>query len=109
MFWSDPQGDAIVSLTGYQLSLRIRQLQGEIVADELAARHVNLAIDKVHARTANKLGNKTIRWTVVNTQWGIKLLEFAFAHHGHAMGESHCFGLVMGYIDRSGAELMLEA
>src|SRR5918999_3763308 len=70
---------------------------------------LNSSVNKIHARTADKLRHETIRRSVVDIQWGVKLLKPAALHHRDARGECHRFGLIVRDVDCRGAELMLQS
>jgi hypothetical protein len=64
---------------------------------------------KIHARTADKLSDKTVSRTIIDVERRLELLQLTFIHHRNAMPQRHRFCLIVSYVDGSGPQLMLQA
>lgn len=60
--------------------------------------HKQLRIKEVHLRCAYKARNEQIFWIIENILWCAYLMNISVAHDDNAVAESHCLGLVVGYI-----------
>ena len=65
------------------------------------------AVHHVHRRRTDELGNEEVGWIVIDFGRRIELLEDALFEDGHAVGERHRLDLVVGHVDRRGAEARL--
>ena len=101
MLRAQPDRDRPARLAGLAV-----ERQGQI-ADRHAAR-VETAGDQVHRRRADKPGDKHRRRALVEVERRADLVDSAGVHHDEAVGQGHRLDLVVGDIERGGAELLLQ-
>src|SRR5262249_61120612 len=65
-------------------------------------------LDEVHRWRADEGGDEGVGGIAVNLLRRADLTDLAVVEDGDAVAKTHCLGLVMGHIDRSGAEIALK-
>ena len=68
----------------------------------------NRAFDNVHPWRADELRHKQVRGFVVDFQRRADLLDITVAHDDHCVGHCHGFDLVVGDVNRSGFQLLMQ-
>ncbi|EAR50929.1 hypothetical protein OG2516_13691 [Oceanicola granulosus HTCC2516] len=64
--------------------------------------------DEVHGRRADEAGDEAVRRAVVEVHRAADLLDQAAVHHHDPVGERHRLHLVVGDVDRRGAEPLVQ-
>ena len=60
------------------------------------------------ARNADEAEDELVLGVVINIQGGVDLLHYAELHNQNAVGQCHSLGLVMGYVNKCNAKLLLD-
>ncbi len=68
----------------------------------------HLALQHVHRRVADEERHEAVGRAFIDVGGRCQLLQLALTHHGDQVGHGERFGLVMGDIDRGGAEAVAE-
>jgi hypothetical protein len=76
-------------------------------ADHPAARLLDLGVEHVHGRAADEACDEQVHRAVVDLLRGVDLLQPALAHHRDPVAHGHGLDLVVGDVDRGGAEVVL--
>ena len=106
MLWADPE-DHLAPL------VQARPVrQGQAGPVHLHHRHAALfahhARQQVHGRRADEARDKDICRPVIQLQRGPHLGDMAVAHHHDAVGHGHRLDLVMGHVNRRGAQPLMQ-
>ncbi len=65
-------------------------------------------VDKIHLRRANKACYKDIVGELIEFLWGSDLHNIAIIHNYNAVSHCHGFSLVMGDVNESGIQLVMQ-
>ena len=64
--------------------------------------------NEVHGRRTDKAGNKAVRRPIVEIERAADLLNRAFVKHNDFVSHGHGFDLIVGHIDRCGAQTLVQ-
>lgn len=76
---------------------------------ELAIIFNQSGVKEVHTGATDEPTNKDIVWVVIERGWCVNLLQDTVFHDSDAGSHCHCLNLIMGYIDESCLEALMQA